>query len=60
MNNNEIYLLDIYHELGLNYTADAEQLRNLYDVYVKIYFNDIMNEDFTQIIEIGNTYISNE
>jgi hypothetical protein len=49
--NNEIFLIDIYHELGMGYAADAEQLRNLYDVYVKIYFTDITNEDFTHLIE---------
>ena len=54
INNNEIYMIDIYHELGLNYKSDAEQMRNLYDVYIKIYFNDITNEDFSHIIEYLN------
>ena len=55
INNNEIYMVDIYNELGVNYTADAEQIRNLYDVYIKIYFHDISIDDFMQIKEYINT-----
>merc|ERR1712196_508698 len=35
LSNNEIYLIDIYHDLGLFYNNN--NIRNLYDVYIKIY-----------------------
>jgi hypothetical protein len=54
INNNEIYLIDIYHELGLNYRSEIELVRNLYDVYVKIYYPQVTNEDFLQIIDFLN------
>ena len=39
MTNNEIYMVDIYNELGLGYSAQSgEHLKNLYDVYISIYF----------------------
>jgi len=50
INNNEIYMIDIYHELGLEYKSEVDLVRNLYDVYIKIYFPFISNEDFNQII----------
>ena len=51
--NNEIYMLDIYHELGLNYRADEEIIKNLFNVYVKIYYN-ISQDEFKQIIDCLN------
>ena len=36
--NNEIYMLDIINDLGLNYSVGDVEKRNLYDVYVNIYF----------------------
>jgi hypothetical protein len=53
--NNEIYLINIYNELGNNYNGTSEQTKNLYDVYVKIYFGDITNEDFNHIIQFLNS-----
>lgn len=52
--NNELYLVNIYNELGENYKGTFEQTKNIYDVYVKIYFGDITNEDFNQIIHFLN------
>jgi hypothetical protein len=48
--NNEIFMLDIYHELGNNYEAHDEVLRNVYSVYVKIYYN-LTQDEFKQIID---------
>ena len=50
--NNEIFMLDIYDELGLNYDPDPEGKRNLYEVYVNIYFPGINYERYEQIIEL--------
>lgn len=60
MINNEIYMLDIYNDLGLNYNPDQEQLKNLYDVYVKIYFNGISQDDFKNLIGYLNSNKVNE
>ena len=38
MQNNEIYMLDIYNELGKNYKKDGEVIKNLQDLYLKLYF----------------------
>lgn len=57
--NNEIYLIDIYNELGKNYSPDPETLRNLTDVYIKIYFKKMKTDDIKYIIEYlnGNTTV---
>jgi hypothetical protein len=53
--NNELYLINIYNELGNNYNGTSEQTKNIYDVYVKIYFGDITNEEFNHIIQFLNS-----
>jgi hypothetical protein len=50
INNNELYMIDIYNELGPGYSPSKEQLKNLYDVYIKIYFIGISLEDLNNII----------
>lgn len=52
--NNEIYMIDILNELGLNYNADSTKKKNLYEVYVNIYFPLISVERFESIIELLN------
>ncbi len=52
--NNEIYMIDIYNELGINYQASQETLKNLYDVYVKIYFSFISQDELKNIIDYLN------
>lgn len=47
---NEIYMIDIYNELGLEYEPSFEDLKNIMDVYLKIYFPHISSEDIPQII----------
>jgi hypothetical protein len=49
-------MIDIYHELGLNYQATEEILKNIFNVYIKIYYN-ITQDDFKQIIDsLNNSY----
>ncbi|AYV85120.1 MAG: hypothetical protein Satyrvirus4_17 [Satyrvirus sp.] len=48
---NELYLIDIYNELGLDYDPNFEELKNLIDVYLRIYFPKIRAEDMKNIIE---------
>ncbi len=54
MSLNEIYMLDIYNELGLNYVVSQEEQKNLYDVYVSIYFPLILYDRLGQIIQLLN------
>ena len=58
--NNEIYMLDIYNELGLNYNPDIEDKKNLYDVFINIYYPFITFERLTQIINQLNGKNNNE
>lgn len=51
--NNEIYMIDVYHELGLKYVANEEILKNIYTTYIKIYFN-ITQDELQQIIDFLN------
>ena len=52
--NNEIYMIDIYNELGKNYSTDNDSLKNLFDIYVRIYFLSISSEEFKYIIDYLN------
>ena len=54
MLNNEIYMLDIMNELGLNYNIEAESKRNIYEVYINIYFPLIPFERFDDLIMLLN------
>jgi hypothetical protein len=51
---NEIYLIDIYNELGANYENDIEKKKNLHNVYVSIYFPFINYDRFESIISFLN------
>lgn len=51
---NEIYMIDIYNELGSNYSPDPETTKNLIDVYVRLYFPRIKTEDVKYIIDYMN------
>ena len=54
MTNNEIYMIDILNELGLNYNSDSNKKRNIYEVYVNIYYPLINFERFEIIIDLLN------
>ena len=57
---NEIFMLDIYNELNLNYNVEVNELRNLYNVYINIYFPLISYERLEQIINLLNNKNNNE
>ena len=60
--NNEIYMLDVYNELGINYNqSNDNKIKNLYDVYIKIYFPNIIYDELIYIINYlkKNTNTSN-
>ena len=54
MTMNEIFMLDIYNDLGLNYKPEPEEKRNLYDVYTNIYYPMITYERLETIIQLLN------
>ena len=57
--NDEIYMCDIYNELGDKYTGNMEKISNLTDTYFKIYFPKIKFEDIKGIIDylLGDTKV---
>ena len=54
MLNDELYMIDIYNELGLGFKASQEKINNLNDTFMKIYFPKIKPEDLTGIIDYLN------
>lgn len=52
--NNELYMIDLYHELGTGYNPDIETLKNLQDIYLRLYFPKIKTEDIKTIIDLLN------
>ena len=52
--NNEIFMIDILNELGTNYNVDGEKLKNLYDVFITIYFPLINYDRMEQVIQLLN------
>ena len=54
--NNDIYMIDIYNELGKNYTYKMETLKNLEDIYIKLYYPKLKRDDIVNIIK----YLNNE
>jgi hypothetical protein len=60
MTMNEIFMLDIYNELGVNYKSTIEEKKNLYDVYINIYYPMITFDRLEQIILLLNEKNQNE
>lgn len=60
LTNNEIYMLDIYNDLGIGYNVSGDYVKNIYDVYVSIYYYGISQEDFKNIIDYLNIKNSND
>ena len=55
MDNNEIYMIDLYNELGVNYSSNTDNLRNLFDIYIKIYFFHLSSDELRNIVNYVNT-----
>ncbi len=65
--NNEFYMIDLYNEFGKKYgkdndiiKADSEIQKNLLDIYLKLYFPKIKQDEFRHIIEYLNGEIKVE
>ena len=51
MLNNEIYMIDVYNELGLDYNTSIDKQRKMYDTFFRIYFPKIKYEELAEIIQ---------
>jgi hypothetical protein len=60
MTMNEIFMLDIYNDLGINYNSLPEKKKNLFEVYVNIYYPLIIYDRFENIIQYLNNANDNE
>ena len=58
--NNEIFMIDIYNELGLNYQFNEEFHHNIIDTYLKLYFHRIKSDEYKHITEFLNGEMKNE
>ena len=54
ISHNEIYMMDIYNEFGSKYNPNQEVIKNLSDVYLRIYFPKIRNDEIKNIIDYLN------
>lgn len=52
---NEVFLLDIYNEFGMGYSPSFDEIRNLLDVYLRVYFPRIRPEEVKNIISSLST-----
>ena len=52
---NEIFMLDIYNDLGLKYNPETEDKKNVFDVYIMIYYPMISYERYEQILKFLNS-----
>ena len=50
----EVYMIDVYNELGKSYNPDPETLKSIQDVYLKIYFPLLRSEDIKSMISYLN------
>lgn len=55
LDNSELYMIDIYNDLGKGYKVDNVAFKNLQDVYVKLYYPRIRADDLRSIIGYLNT-----
>ena len=52
--NNEIYMIDLYNEFGLDYVDNVENIKNLSDSYLKLYFPRVRTDEIKNIIDFLN------
>ena len=58
--NNEIYMIDLYNELGVDYFPNEEEIKNMLGLYLYIYFPGIKQNEFENIIYFLNKKSENE
>jgi len=52
--NNELFMIDIYNELGKGYKSDPDTIKNLSDVFIKIYFPKVRGDDIKYLLDYLN------
>lgn len=52
--NSELFMIDIYNELGKGYKINVDIQKNIQDVYLKIYFPKIKMDEFKYILDSLN------
>jgi hypothetical protein len=56
LTNNEIYMVDIYNELGKNYSCTPNAYKNIQDIYLKLFYPKIRTDELKNIIDyVGKT-----
>jgi len=60
ISNNEIFMLDVYNEFGFKYNPSQEIIKNLTEVYLKIYFPKIRLDEVKNIIDYLSTDITSK
>jgi len=60
INNNDLYMIDLYNEFGSGYSPNKDIQRNLLDVYMRLYFPKLRQEDLKNIIDYLNGNSKNE
>ena len=51
---NELYMMDIMNDFGLNYMTESDKKKNIYEVYVNIYYPLISFDRFENILMLLN------
>lgn len=51
---NEIFMIDLYNDLGKNYKVNAEIQKNLLDVYLRIYYPKVKVDDLKYVLDYLN------
>lgn len=60
MMNNEIYMIDIYNEIGDKHKIPDDKINNVLETYIKLYFPFIKKNDFYEILKFVNGEKSTE
>jgi len=58
--NNEYFMIDIFNELGMTYNVESEKKKNVFEVFINIYFPFVTYERFDNIIDLLNNKNNNE
>ena len=51
---NELYMIDLYNELGQGYNSEPESTKNMIDVFIRVYFPKIKTDDVKYILDYLN------
>ena len=60
MINKEIYMIDIYNEIGDKHKIPDDKINNVLETYIKLYFPFIKKNDFYEILKFVNGEKSTE